>query len=53
MINTQRNYVIGMIRIDGIEPTAEFKQFAEKEKRGEITMEDVKRFLERKYKVKQ
>ena len=31
----------------------EFKQYIEKEKRGEVTMEDVKRFLDKKYKVKQ
>lgn len=36
-------YAIGSIRIDGIEPTEEFKKFAEKEKRGEITFEDEKK----------
>lgn len=53
MTNAQAwDYAIGMIRVDGLEPTEEFKQYAEKEKRGEITMEDVKRFLDNKYKVK-
>ena len=47
------NYAIGMIKVDGLEPTKEFKQYIEKEKRGEVTMEDVKRFLDKKYKVKQ
>ena len=36
------NYAVGI-----------FKQYIEKEKRGEVTMEDVKRFLDKKYKVKQ
>ena len=54
MTDTQAwNYAIGMIKVDGLEPTEEFKQYIEKEKRGEVTMEDVKRFLDKKYKVKQ
>ena len=47
------DYAIGMIKIDGLEPTDEFKQFIEKEKRGEVTMDDLKRFLDKKYKIKQ
>ena len=47
------NYAVGMIKVDGLEPTKVFKQYIEKEKRGEVTMEDVKRFLDKKYKVKQ
>lgn len=42
------NYVIGMIKVDGLEPTADFKKYSEKEKRGEATMEDVKQFLDKK-----
>ena len=54
MTDTQAwNYAIGMIKVDGLEPTKEFKQYIEKEKRGEVTIEDVKRFLDKKYKVKQ
>lgn len=45
------NYAIGMIRMDGLEPTEEFKQCIEKEKRGEVTMEDLKKFLDEKYKM--
>jgi len=30
-----------------------FKMYIEKEKRGEITMEDAKRFLDKKYKMKE
>lgn len=47
------DYAIGMIKVDGLEPTAAFKEYIEKEKRGEITMDDVKRFLDKKYKMKE
>lgn len=43
MTSTQAwNYATGMIKVDGLEPTKEFKEYIEKEKRGEITMEEVK-----------
>lgn len=47
------DYAIGMIKVDGLEPTEEFKKYIEKEKKGEITMEDVKRFLDKKYKMEE
>lgn len=47
------DYAIGMIKVDGLEPTVEFKEYIEKEKRGEVTMEDAKRFLDKKYKIKE
>ena len=54
MTNVQAwDYAVGMIRVDGLEPTEEFKTYIEKEKRGEITMEDIKNYLDQKYKVKQ
>lgn len=47
MTNTQAwNYAIGMIKVDGLEPTEDFKEYIEKEKKGEVTMEDAKRFLD-------
>lgn len=46
------DYGIGMIIIDGLEPTAEMKELMDKEKKGEISMEEVKKALDRKYKVK-
>ncbi len=47
------DYAIGMIKVDGLEPTAAFKEYIEKENRGEITMDDAKRFLDKKYKMKE
>ena len=53
MTNEQAwNYAIGMIKVDGLEPTEDFKQYIEKEKRGEVTTEDLKRYLDTKYKMK-
>lgn len=46
------DYGIGMIKIDGLEPTSEMKELMDKEKKGEISMEEVKKALDRKYKVK-
>lgn len=46
------DYAIGMIKVDGLEPTEDFKKYIEKEKNGEVTMEDVKKFLDKKYKMK-
>ena len=42
-IMNDNKYLIGDIRIDGITPSKEFLEFAEKEKRGEVTEEDIKR----------
>ena len=54
MTNAQAwDYAIGMIKVDGLEPTKDFMEYIEKEKNGEVTMEDVKRFLDKKYKMKE
>ena len=54
MTNAQAwDYAIGMIKVDGLEPTDDFKEYIEKEKRGEVTMEDAKRFLDKKYKIQE
>jgi len=37
------DYALGMIKVDGLEPTPEFKRLIEKEKRGEMTMEDIRK----------
>lgn len=46
------DYGIGMIKVDGLEPTAEMKKLIAQEKCGEISMEDVRKALDRKYKMK-
>lgn len=46
------NYALGMIKIDGLEPSAEFLALIEKEKNGEITTADIKKTLDKKYKIK-
>ncbi len=53
MTNAQAwDYAVGMIKVDGLEPTADFKEYIEKEKRGEVTMADIKKYLDKKYEVK-
>lgn len=47
------DYAIGMIKVDGLDPTDDFKEYVEKEKRGEVTMEDAKKYLDKKYKMKE
>ena len=43
MTNTQVwDYAVGMIKVDGLDPTEEFKSYIEKEKRGEASMQDIK-----------
>lgn len=53
MTNTQAwDYSIGLIKVDGLEPTKEFKEYIEKEKKGELSMDDLKIYLDKKYKIK-
>ena len=47
------NYAIGIIKVDGLEPTEDFKEYIEKEKRGEITPEDARKYLDKKYKMEE
>ena len=54
MTNSQAwDYAIGLIKVDGLEPTEDFKKYIELEKKGKVTMEDAKRFLDKKYKMKE
>lgn len=53
-IGGQSIYDIEMIKIDGLEPTPEMKELLEKEKRGEITMKEIREiFNSRGYRMKQ
>jgi len=47
------DYAIGIVQIDGIKPSDDFMELVEKEKRGEITGDDIRRVLYKKYKVKE
>lgn len=46
------DYALGMIKVDGLEPSPEFKDLIVKEKRGEMTTDDMKKVLDKKYKMK-
>ena len=55
LVETEKKweYSLGMIKVDGLEPTPEMKELIEREKKGEITMDELKKALDRKYKMKQ
>lgn len=46
---TAWNYAIGMMQVDGGKPTEEFLELVEKEKRGEITIDEMRKILLKKY----
>ena len=46
------DYAIGMIKVDGLEPTKDFKKYIEKEKAGRATTKDLKKYLDKKYRAK-
>lgn len=47
------DYALGMIKVDGLEPSPEFKKLIEKESCGEMTTEDMRKVLDKKYKMKE
>lgn len=42
---------LGLIKVDGLEPTPEFLELVEKEKAGEISTDDIRHTLNKKYNV--
>ncbi|WP_018212755.1 antitoxin VbhA family protein [Desulfitobacterium hafniense] len=46
------DYALGIIKVDGLEPSEEFLELVEKEKRGEITEQDILKHLGQKYRMK-
>lgn len=52
MTNEQAwDFAVGMTRMAGLEPTSEFMEYIEKEKRGDVSMDDIKQYLDQKYKA--
>ena len=47
------DYALGTIKVDGLEPSSELKMLIEKEKRGEMTTADIRKVLDKKYKMKE
>lgn len=47
------DYALGMIKVDGLEPSPEFEALIKKEKRGEMTTEEMRKVLDKKYKMKE
>lgn len=46
------NYALGMIKVDGLTPSDEMLEMIEMEKRGEITTDEIRERLDKKYKIK-
>ncbi|MDR1088292.1 MAG: antitoxin VbhA family protein [Coriobacteriales bacterium] len=46
------DYALGLIKIDGLEPTQEFLEMVEKEKRGDMTLDEIEQELGRRYRMK-
>ena len=47
------DYAIGIVQIDGIRPSDDFMELVEKEKRGELTSDDMRKVLVKKYTMKE
>ena len=47
------DYAIGLIKVDGLEPSEDFKKYIELEKEGKATTQDLKQYLDKKYKPKE
>jgi len=45
------DYAIGIVQVEGIKPSKDFLELAEKEKRGELTNDDIRNVLVKKYTV--
>lgn len=46
------DYAIGMVKVDGLTPTEDFINLANKEIEGKITTADIEKTLNKKYKMK-
>lgn len=50
MTNKQAwDYAMGIVQLDGIKPSDDFMALVEREKRGELTGEDIRQVLYKKY----
>ena len=45
------NYAIGLIKVDGLEPSEDFKRLIELESDNKITTKEMKEYLDAKYGV--
>ncbi|MDR1874221.1 MAG: hypothetical protein LBQ90_04300 [Synergistaceae bacterium] len=47
------DYALGMIKVDGLTPSSDFLALVERERCGEITTADIKKYLDKKYRVRE
>lgn len=43
------DFALGLIKVDGLEPSKEFLELVEKEKKGDIIDQEILNYLDRKY----
>jgi len=46
------NFALGLIKVDGLEPTSDFMEMVKKETDGTMTLLDIEQSLNKKYKMK-
>lgn len=46
------DYALGLIKVDGLTPTPDFMALVEKEINGEISLSDIEKSLNKKYRMK-
>jgi hypothetical protein len=46
------DYALGLIKVDELKPIDDFMKMVDKEIRGELTVEDIEKSLNQKYKMK-
>ncbi|MCL2367060.1 MAG: antitoxin VbhA family protein [Oscillospiraceae bacterium] len=49
--NEAWDYAIGLVQVEGITPSEDFLALVEKEKQGELTNDDIRKVLLKKYQV--
>ena len=47
------DYAIGIVQVDGIKPSDDFLKLVEKEKSGDLTSDDIRKVLVKKYTIKE
>ena len=44
-------YAIGMIKVDGLKPSKDFRKYISLEKKNKATTKELKKYLDKKYRV--
>lgn len=50
--NKAWEYALGIIKVDGLKPSKEYLELIEKEKKGDIITDEMRKVLDKKYRAK-